>query len=951
MLRRGPAGRGARAREQLDRLPTPLAKAQLGAALALAHDQPRADAAFAAALAAPGRRWWAYDYGTALRDQVAIALLLKASGPPARGWSSCCPLCPAPTFARHAVHAGAVLGGRAGAVLGRNGAPARIALDGHDLPPAPVVSVGADRTRRRTQPGRPAGVARRLGHRHSRQPSAGSARRRCASPRQFKTLDGQPLDLDHLKQNTVFVLLLEGQGGRRPGAPRHDPARLPAGWEIAGRLAGGDAPGMPWLGKLSEPEAQPAADDRYAAVVALTPEAPDFRLAVRVRAVTPGPTNCQEPRCSDMYAQAVFARQAAAHHGRSWTWQPAGAPTIRSPHAGSRCSRSPCGKGAGGGGCRSVHPPPPAPSPRGRGAGCDGRPPASLRSFLPRSELCSILLPPRPFPPRPRRHRGPRPPGPRRWRCSRPRAASGASAPAPRPPLLTDLLIAVEDRRFWYHPGVDPLALVRATAQLVRTGHVVSGGSTLAMQAARLLEPRPRTLRSKLIEMARALQLEARYGREGVLDIWLTLAPFGGNLEGIRAGSLAWFGVPPEALEPAAGRPAGRHPPPSRTPAPRPPRRRRAAAVRDRVLAVGVRAGLFDADGHAGADRPRPRCLAMRRNSPPRCRDLRRSAPRWTCRCRRRWNAWGRSGWKRCRRMPRSRCWWPMRRAREIRALYPGAWRDQARAGAHRPDTAVRSPGSALKPFIYAMAFADGIAAPDTVVPDLPRRFGGYAPENFDRGFAGSVTAADALRRSLNLPAVALLDRVGPLRFAATLRAAGATLRLPHGADPSLPLALGGDGITLRDAAALYAALATDGTGGPLRLLAGAAAATARLPRRQCRARGGRCADPPAAGFRPARHRLEDRHQLGRARRLGVWFRLPPCRRGMDRTAGRHAVAGRHRHLARAAAAVARVRPSAEGPAQRDAIQRDSAGQPAMAADGCICCSRRRGRCCRRTGR
>ena len=133
---------------------------------------------------------------------------------------------------------------------------------------------------------------------------------------------------------------------------------------------------------------------------------------------------------------------------------------------------------------------------------------------------------------------------------------------------------------------------------------------------------------------------------------------------------------------------------------------------------------------------------------------------------------------------------------------------------------AVRSPGSALKPFIYAMAFADGIAAPDTMVPDLPRRFGGYAPENFDRGFAGSITAADALRRSLNLPAVALLDRVGPLRFAATLRAAGAPLRLPRGADPSLPLALGGVGITLRQAPASMRALATDGTGGPLRLLA-----------------------------------------------------------------------------------------------------------------------------------
>ena len=119
------------------------------------------------------------------------------------------------------------------------------------------------------------------------------------------------------------------------------------------------------------------------------------------------------------------------------------------------------------------------------------------------------------------------------------------------------------------------------------------------------------------------------------------------------------------------------------------------------------------------------------------------------------------------------------------------------------------------------MAFADGIVAPDTIVPDLPRRFGGYAPENFDRGFTGSVTAAEALQRSLNLPAVALLDRVGPARLAATLRAAGAGLRLPKGTDPSLPLALGGAGITLRDAAGLYAALATDGTGGPLRLVQG----------------------------------------------------------------------------------------------------------------------------------
>jgi penicillin-binding protein 1C len=122
-----------------------------------------------------------------------------------------------------------------------------------------------------------------------------------------------------------------------------------------------------------------------------------------------------------------------------------------------------------------------------------------------------------------------------------------------------------------------------------------------------------------------------------------------------------------------------------------------------------------------------------------------------------------------------------------------------------------------MKPFIYGLAFQDGIAGPDTVLADLPRRFGGYAPENFDHGFAGNVTAAEALRQSLNLPAVALLERVGPLRFAATLKAAGVALRLPTGADPSLPLALGGAGITLCQAVMLYAALATDGRVAPLR--------------------------------------------------------------------------------------------------------------------------------------
>ncbi len=226
------------------------------------------------------------------------------------------------------------------------------------------------------------------------------------------------------------------------------------------------------------------------------------------------------------------------------------------------------------------------------------------------------------------------------------------------PPLLTNLLIAVEDRRFWYHPGVDPIALARATAQLLRSGHVVSGGSTLAMQAARLLEPRPRTLRSKLIEMARALQLEARYGRQGVLDIWLTLAPFGGNLEGVRAGSLAWFGIPPEALEPAQAA--------LLVAIPRRPERLRPdrhAVAAPRCATACWRSAFAPGCSTPLSHRCRPpasRCPAMRPNSPPRCRARRGSGPRWTCRCRRRWSVSAGSSCKACRGRPRSPSWWPM---------------------------------------------------------------------------------------------------------------------------------------------------------------------------------------------------------------------------------------------------------------------------------------------------
>jgi uncharacterized protein YfaS (alpha-2-macroglobulin family) len=297
--------------EQIDRLPTPLAKAQLGAALALAHDQMRADAAFAAALAAPARKWWAFDYGTALRDQVAIALLLKESGLPGNRLERLLRGMPGADLAADSLSTQEQSwAAAAGAVLNRNGAPARIALNGNALAPGPFVAAAL------TGPA----TARNLGDAAvwravsvTGVPAAAlpAARSQMRITRQFKTLNGQPLDLDHLTQNTVFVLVLEGKA--EDGQPHRAMLQhgLPAGWEIAGRLAGGDAPGMPWLGKLSDPEAQPAADDRYAAVVALTEEKPDFRLAVRVRAVTPGTYELPGAEVADMYRPGLFARQAA----------------------------------------------------------------------------------------------------------------------------------------------------------------------------------------------------------------------------------------------------------------------------------------------------------------------------------------------------------------------------------------------------------------------------------------------------------------------------------------------------------------------------------------------------------------------------------------------------------------------------------------------------------------
>jgi penicillin-binding protein 1C len=398
-----------------------------------------------------------------------------------------------------------------------------------------------------------------------------------------------------------------------------------------------------------------------------------------------------------------------------------------------------------------------------------------------------------------------------------------ATPPGAVDPLLIRMLIAIEDHRFYRDPGFDPLAIARAGAQLLIAGHIVSGASTLTMQVARLLHPAPRTLPVKLRETLEALSLTEHYSKQRILGMWLSLAPFGGSIVGLDAASRLWFGKPPKSLSPAEAallialcrRPA----------ALRPDRHPRAARLaRNRVLAEAVADGVIS---------PAQAVQAEAEPVPRRWHPLRRQSPQATMRMANGTRTTLDASLNAALAGLAERLIAPMRareslailiadaRTRAIRAAWLGDFANPARAGFLDLSRAIRSPGSALKPFLYGMAFADGLAGPDTRLRDLPRDFAGYGPDDFTHRFMGTVTAATALRRSLNLPAVTLMQRVRPERFAARLAAAGTPLRLPRGAAPSLPLALGGAGISMRELAALYAALATDGKVAPLHLIAG----------------------------------------------------------------------------------------------------------------------------------
>lgn len=389
-------------------------------------------------------------------------------------------------------------------------------------------------------------------------------------------------------------------------------------------------------------------------------------------------------------------------------------------------------------------------------------------------------------------------------------------------PLYLDMLLAFEDQRFYAHPGVDPIAGVRAVGQLVAKGRVVSGASTLSMQAARLLDPRrERSLKAKLIESFRALQLTVHQGKDETLSAYLTLAPFGGNLEGVRAGSLAWFGKEPTYLTPGEAALLVALPrAPERLRPDRFPEaaRRERNAVLDRMIDRGV---LTHSRGEDAKGEPIP--------------SVRRPLPRLAPHLSRRLAAQMSEGADilttldadlqknlETLALDTARTLGPEQsvallavesQTGHILASVGSPDESNAgRAGAIDMTVAVRSPGSALKPLIYAMGFEARILHPQTIMMDRPTRFGSYTPSNFDDAHWGEVTAEEALIHSLNVPAVMVLDRLGPMALSARLQAFGIPLRLPGGVQkPGLPLALGGLGVTLEDLVSIYGAIDAGG--------------------------------------------------------------------------------------------------------------------------------------------
>jgi penicillin-binding protein 1C len=399
-------------------------------------------------------------------------------------------------------------------------------------------------------------------------------------------------------------------------------------------------------------------------------------------------------------------------------------------------------------------------------------------------------------------------------------------------PEFIELLLNFEDRRFYDHAGVDWRAMARAGWQAVTNGRIVSGASTITMQVARLLEDSGTgSWRGKIRQMRLALALERQLTKDEILTLYLHLAPYGGNIEGVRAATFTWFGQEPRQLTTAEAALLVAIPqaPNSRRPDRNPDN---ALAARNRVLQRALSFGVLSEEEVAAA---------TAEPLPTDRRDFPLLAPHLSDRM----LAEDPAGQHRLTidatlqaqmeelaqeavrgqgdRLNAAIMVMDHQTGEVLASVGSAAYSDNPLQGFVDMTQALRSPGSTLKPLIYGLGFEAGLIHPETLIEDRPTRFGTYAPQNFDLTFRGELSVRAALQASLNIPVVALLEEIGPAELMNRMRRAGMQPELPAG-QPGLAVALGGVGVTMEDLMRLYGALASGGEFVPLHYRQGARA-------------------------------------------------------------------------------------------------------------------------------
>lgn len=396
---------------------------------------------------------------------------------------------------------------------------------------------------------------------------------------------------------------------------------------------------------------------------------------------------------------------------------------------------------------------------------------------------------------------------------------------------LRKIIVYKEDKYFYYHFGINPVAVIRAAVSNMWRSKTTSGASTITMQVARLLAPKERTYANKLVEMFRALQLEWQFSKEEILQLYLNLVPYGGNVEGVKSASVLYFGRLPEQLSLAQvvtlaivpNRPTSLHLGKNNP---------LLTQERNKWLRRLLTDKQFTATDIRDA---RNEPLQTKRTNPPtfaphlayRLKATYPDSARMVTTVDRsvQWQV-QQLTYNYHRRLKRFRIHNAAvlvvdNKTREVIA-YVGSpdFSDERNAGQVDGVRAVRSPGSTLKPLAYALGIDAGKLTPKTVLTDVPTAFAGYQPENFDRTYHGNVTAEKALAFSLNIPAVKVLAQTGVPVLIEKLKQAGFTQIRKDENKLGLSVILGGCGVTLEELTGLFAAFANEGTFAPLKLIA-----------------------------------------------------------------------------------------------------------------------------------